>query len=168
MKILSQEEQQQLSLERAKQHLRISGNNDDALIEDFISSAVAKAEQVTGRSLVEREYQIEEVNSYGNITIPMPPTATIDKVEYYDGDEWVELTANTEYAVYGITTLSVAISTFYRLVRIEFTSDVYDNADLRRLMYELIGVWYDNRPDVEELEHRIVSKIAKYKLWQAE
>ncbi len=167
MKILSQEPQKLLSLERAKQLLRISSTVDDSLIEQLIDAAIAKGEKATGRSLVEKEAQIEVENDLGVIDVPSPPTSTIDEVSYYDGSEWAVLTENSDYTVYGLDSKSISISTSYKIVQVTFTTGYENNADINRILYELIGVWYDNRPDVDMYEANIVSKLSKYKRWQA-
>lgn len=156
-----------LSLERARQFLRVTHANDDSLIEDFIDAAIAKGEQVTGRSLVEKQAIIEEVNDYGTILLPSPPISTVDKVEYLLNNEYEELTLNSGYVVYGLDEKTIGISTSYERIRVTFTTSYEDNADINRLLYELIGVWYDNRPDVDMLEAKVIMKLAKYKLWEA-
>lgn len=167
MKIISQEPQELLSLERAKHLLRISSTADDSLIEQLIDAAIAKGEQATRRSLVEKQAQIEVENDLGIIEVPTPPTSTIDDVSYFDGSEWVSLTENSEYTVYGLNDKSISIATSYKMVRVTFTTGVETNADINRILYELIGVWYDNRPDVDMYEAGIVTKLSKYKRWQA-
>jgi uncharacterized phiE125 gp8 family phage protein len=161
MKILNQEQQEVISLEAVKRHLRISGAHDDALIEELIKAAVYKAEQATWLSFTEKEIEIEAINEDGVITLPTAPVESVDVVEYWDGTEWVE---TASYSVYGNTYTQVVISTGYRRVRVTFTTGVKEHPDLVRLMYELVGVWYDNRPDVDMLEANIVTKISKYKL----
>ncbi len=99
--------------------------------------------------------------------MPSPPTSTIDEVSYYDGSEWAVLTENSDYTVYGLDSKSISISTSYKIVQVTFTTGYENNADINRILYELIGVWYDNRPDVDMYEANIVSKLSKYKRWQA-
>jgi hypothetical protein len=169
MKISSQESQVILSLEKAKQFARVSQDVDDSLIESLIDAAIAKGEQVTGKSLVEKECIVEVTNIDSTIVLPVPPIASVDTVEYWDGEDWTELVEEDDYYVFGVDELMVSgVSLAYQRLRITFTTSYLNNADINRLLYELIAVWYDNRPDGDEMEQKVVNKLARYKRWTAE
>jgi len=112
-------------------------------------------------------YVLETVGHEGVIYLPMPPHGTISSVTYYDGDEWVALVENTSYTVYGIDNKYISVSTGYKRVRVTYATTAYSNYDVKRIMMELIAVWYDNRPDMEEAEEKVIKKLVKYKLWEA-
>jgi hypothetical protein len=150
-----------LSLEQVKRYVRQSSTHDDILLDSLIDAAVNAGEGVLGRSLMAHTFICEVDEHEGVIELPAPPHDEIDKVEYWDGDDWVEL---EEYYVLGLNSKKVYISTSYQRVRVEFTTTPYLNADVNRGLLELIAVWYDNRPDVDELESRVLRRIAKHKV----
>lgn len=156
-----------LNLEQVKKFLRQNGTQDDGLIEDLIKAARAKAEQVLGRSLMVHTYLYEVYEHSGVIDLPYPPHGTVSAVTYWDGSTFTALVENTGFTVYGIDSKYISVSVGYDRVRITYATTAYNNYDVNRLMMELIAVWYDNRPDAEELEAKIVKKISHYKVWQA-
>lgn len=113
-------------------------------------------------------YTLEVDEHDGLIYLLMPPVNTISKVEFWDGSAWVELTAVTDYTVYGLNEQAVAVSTSYQRVRIHYSTTGYSNYDLNRLIQDLISIMYDNRPNSEMEEAAAIKKIAKYKIWRAE
>lgn len=112
-------------------------------------------------------YLLEAYGHDGVIYLPMPPHGTISSVTYWDGDEWQTLVETTNYTVYGIDNKYIAVSTGYKRIRVSYATTAYSSDDVNRIMMELIAVWYDNRPDMEEAELKVVKKLAKYKLWEA-
>jgi hypothetical protein len=138
------------------------------LITTLIAEARRKAEDALGRSLIVHSWQIETFNTSGVIYLPMPPHNEITTVEYYDGEDWVELDYdNGDWEQYGLNELSITVSTAYSPIRVTFTTTAYDMGDIDRIMMELISVWYDHRPDMESLESRVIEKLGKHKKWQA-
>jgi uncharacterized phiE125 gp8 family phage protein len=160
MEIISQSEVLPVGLEKAKQHLRVTNNSDDSLIETLIRAACYKAEQVTWREIVEREVYIEDANETGVVSLGTSPIKSIDKVEQFT-DEWVEVTED-DYTLVG-----KSLITEIAPVRVLYTTLIYSNPDINRLVLDLVAVYYDHRPDEEMLEANVVMKLSKYKVWQA-
>lgn len=151
-----------LKLAVIKNHLRVDGNDNDGYIESLITAARHKAEQVTGLSLVPHTFELEESNNDGEIELLFPPVATIDSVEYWDGDEF---TTDDNYTSGGLN--GKYVLTQYKRVKITYTTEAEANEDLKRLMMDLIQAWFDNRPDIEQVQEVIVKRMAKYKIWRA-
>jgi len=128
---------------------------------------VAKAEQVLWRSLSVTQAIFEEENEQGTIYMPLVPVDTVDKVEYWDGEDWDELTADEHYFVLGGENAYIRISTSYSLVKVTFTTKAYENSDVVRTILDLVSVYYDHRPDEMEIEQKVVNRLAKYKVWVA-
>jgi hypothetical protein len=129
-----------------------------------MDAAVDAGEGVLGRSLMAHEFIAEVYDHEGMIELPAPPHNEITTVEYWDGTEYVELTENTDYYVHGLDQKSIEISKSYKRVRVEFSTNAYSNSDVKRGLLELIAVWYDNRPDEQEQESRVLRKLAKHKI----
>lgn len=156
-----------VTLEQVKAHLRIIDSNaDDGYIESLIKPAREKAEQVTGQSLVAHTVIFENSDCEGETELLYPPIGVVSKVEYFDGSDYVELTSD-EFTVGGVRSKWVVTSTAYNHIRITYTTTGWGNEDLKRLILDLILLWYDERPNVDEAKEKaIVNKMAKYKVWQ--
>jgi len=150
-----------VSLERAKKHLRVTSNDDDSLIEELIRAACFKAEQGTWREIIERVIYIEDDNESGLVDLGASPISSIDNVEEYVNDEWVEADEE-DYTIAGST-----IITDIAPVRVRYTTEWYNHPDVNRLILDLVAVYYDHRPDEDMLEANVVTKLAKYKVWLA-
>ncbi|MEA1831731.1 head-tail connector protein [Methylobacterium durans] len=76
-----------VTLEEAKRHMRVETDDDDALIDSLIKTAVAKLDGRNGRlgrSLIEAKYRLSLSTFTDEIALPLPPTRSIDHVEYVD------------------------------------------------------------------------------------
>lgn len=83
-KILEQSRQNIITLENVKNYTRISGNNDDILLESMINSAIQIAENFIKISLVKKQVALE-VDNMLNVKLPLTPviriiTITVDDV----------------------------------------------------------------------------------------
>jgi uncharacterized phiE125 gp8 family phage protein len=155
-----------ITVEQVKSHLRLEGNENDAMLEGFIRPAREKCEQVTGRALVAHTFEIYEDENEGEIELLYPPIDEVESVEYWDGEDWVELDSGS-FVVGGVKQKVVLISKSYKVVRVTYVVTPDPNQDLLRLIKDLIQVWFDNRPDIDDLQQKVINRMAKYKVWQA-
>lgn len=131
-------------------------------------AARERAEHATGRSLTNHTYT-QQVNYHeGIVYLLMPPINAVSSVQYWDGEEWQDMTENTDYTVYGLQEKYISVSTAYQILKISFSTSPYTSQDMNRLMMDLVSVMYDNRPNSEMEEAAIIKKMVKYKLWRAE
>lgn|SRR5574337_1304521 len=90
-----------VTLEEAKNHLRVDLDDDDSLIESLVRAAREHAEVFTGRALISQTWEayLDEWPKGDSISLPYPPLKSVTGVYYTgtDGNE-TEL-AGTEYAV---------------------------------------------------------------------
>ena len=158
-----------VTLEQVKSHLRIYDSNiDDGYIESLIKPAREKAEQATGQSLVAHTivYENSDTESEDEQVLLYPPIGEVSKVEYFDGSSYVELDSEA-YTVGGARGKWVSGISDYSHIRITYTTTGWGNEDLKRLILDLILLWYDERPNVDEAKEKaIINKMAKYKVWQ--
>jgi len=87
LKLITPLTAQPVSLDEAKLYLRVLHNDEDFLIESFIKAAVDKAEQITGRALSVRTYELYK-NKVENTELPYPPLRAVNAVEVKDGDTY--------------------------------------------------------------------------------
>ena len=87
-----------ISLEEAKNYLKIDTADDDALISVFISAAERLVEKYTGRTLLTEDFVLKLDTSPGEILIPNSPLQSISKIEVIDdGGTMTEVDTSTYY-----------------------------------------------------------------------
>ena len=91
-----------VTISQAKEHLRVTHTDEDALIANLIAAARAWAENETGRALASQtlEYSIDDWPAADAITLPMPPLRSVTSVKWLTtaGVE-TTLTLTTNYLV---------------------------------------------------------------------
>lgn len=75
-----------VSLEQVKLFLRVDSDEEDSIIEMFISAATAQCEKLTGRSLITQTWQTQLDAFIDAIELPFPPVQSIASVSYLDDD----------------------------------------------------------------------------------
>lgn len=87
-----------LTLGEAKDHLRVTMDNEDSLIEGLILTAQNFIELFIRRSLVPQtwEYTLNEFPA-GKVQLPNSPLISITNIKYIDPDGVEQTWANTEY-----------------------------------------------------------------------
>lgn len=77
-----------VTIDEAKLHLRVDGNDDDPLIQSLITVAREYCETFTGRAFITREvlYTLSRWPSGKHIYLPRPPVVEVDGFTWYDAD----------------------------------------------------------------------------------
>ena len=123
-----------VSLEEAKNHLRVSNDLEDTLIGEIISSAREWCENYCNRSFIEKtvELYISQANDTYEFDITHGPILSIDEVYSIDksGTETL-LTLNGDYYLYGS-----------KYKTIEFTQSASEN-----ISYKIVYTTQDDCPD---------------------
>ena len=89
-----------LSLTEAKAWMRIVDyTTDDTLITSLIKSTRKNLEKYTGLSFGTKTLDVIMENDKLEFELPYSPVQSVTSVEKWDGDEWVTLTADTDYYV---------------------------------------------------------------------
>lgn len=90
-----------ITLEEAKSHLRIDGDDEDSLISSYIQAAREYAEIFTGRSIAIKtyEYITNPKEKYAYLELPMPPLVEILKVSYENQKQEVILEENKDFYI---------------------------------------------------------------------
>ncbi len=78
-------EQEPIGLSQAKAHLRVDGDENDALILALIASAREIAEEITGRALIVQTW-IQKLDAWPDkkVELSRPPVQSITSIEYLD------------------------------------------------------------------------------------
>lgn len=73
-----------VSLDRAKENLRIDGSDMDALVTGWLAGVIAYAEHYTGRAFIHQAWRVTLDGFSGAIRIPVSPVATVTSLKYLD------------------------------------------------------------------------------------
>lgn len=91
-----------LTLDEAKQYLRVDVNTDDALIGALISSATDHIDGhsgVLGRALISQTWRLDLARFRDEVKFPLPPLQSVASVKYYDTAGVLQTVASTVYEV---------------------------------------------------------------------
>ena len=103
--IVSVSSSEPVSLNRAKEHFRVTHDDDDDYIRDLIRAARERAETFCGRSFVERTITALFTAFEYEIELDPEPIIEVTKVEIKNAsDTWVQLATN-EYKIELLPTL---------------------------------------------------------------
>lgn len=156
-----------ITIDEAKLHLRVDGDDEDAHIMNLITAARMEAERVTWRAFCERTFvlNLDAWPGESCIALPRAPLRSVESV-IYTSDAGVATTmASSDYIVsapgnerglialkrqstgWPTTTLQVVDG-----IELRFTAGYGDPSDVPQLfkqaMLLMIGHWYENREEV--------------------
>lgn len=166
-----------VNLDEAKAHLRVEGEEEDALIDGLIAAATVQAETVyTWRAFVTRQYTLTALASSarrisGRVWLPMPPVQSVESVT-------VDGVATGEYTLFptmGMLELASGVSAASTLV-VEYTAGYGDAttvpAPIKQAILLLVGHWYENREAVvlatqpAKVPLGVESLLLPYRAWR--
>lgn len=147
-----------ITLEQAKAHIRVDGNEDDTLIEGLITAAREYAETHTRRQLCTATYAMRMAYLPTCIEIPKPPLVSVSSITYADVDGNVQTLSSSLYTVDSYSypgKIIPAYNASYPTVRghlndvvVTFVAGQAQAAvpvRAKQAMLLLIGHWYENR-----------------------
>jgi len=100
-----------VSLEEAKQHVRVDFSDDDARIASYISTATRKLDGEAGTlglCLMAQTWRLTLDRFSEEITLPLPPCISVDSISYLDRDGNTVAVDAADYRVTGLGTLDGA------------------------------------------------------------
>lgn len=86
-----------VSIQEAKDHLRITNSDQDALVEDLIWGATKSFEKRANVCLTEQKWWAFLDNAYEKITLWKYPITTIHSIHYYDDNNERQLLSSDDY-----------------------------------------------------------------------
>jgi len=157
-----------VTLSEVKKHLRLTTDDDDSLVDDYIAAAVSYCEeQVSGsRSFMSQTWDWKIHDWTGNsFEIPRPPLQSLTHIKYYDEDKSTGLTvlSSTNYIVHvpyklpGSVELHPLVGDWPTVadradaIQIRFVSGWQSGQEpneIKQAIKMLVGHWYSNREDV--------------------
>jgi uncharacterized phiE125 gp8 family phage protein len=75
-----------LDLAKAKSHLRVDTESDDALVQTYLDASIAAVEGFSGHILQEREVRQSVDGLCGEVELSWMPVVSVSKVQYLDSD----------------------------------------------------------------------------------
>lgn len=143
-----------VTLAEAKTHLRVTHDEDDALIMGLLRAALAYVERDTGRAFESQTWELT-IDRFptSEIMIPMGPLVSVTSVIYTDADGLAQTVPSLDYEVdtvseTGWVSPSVAwpapMATI-NAVRVTFVVGLGTPEDIRQAILLILGLWYDNR-----------------------
>ena len=148
-----------VSLAEAKAHLRVTHDDEDAVISGMIGAATSLLEGpngILGRALITQTWRLAVPYLRYRETLPLAPVQSIQAVTYIDTDDAQQTIAATDYRHVGdllefdeaIPGAAVRSDAF----RVDFVVGYGEAADvpepIRMAMLLLIGQWYEHRSTV--------------------
>lgn len=156
-----------LTLEDAKEHLRVLTSDDDDYITALISAARNHVETATGRALINQTWVATFDNFCGlKLFLPRPPLVSVVGVTYRDtSDGTAQTVSSNDYEVNSLSepglirfeTLPSFDSTLENPIAVEFVAGFGEAPinvprELLHAMKLLIGHWYRQRSSVANAE----------------
>lgn len=153
-------EQDLFTLEEVKNYLKVTDDNEDAIILQLIDGCIDIAEKATWQSLRGKTIEMVFTDEPEWVVLPQPPVETIDKVERWNGGEWIEVAnfaaADPNGYIYTST---------YKTLRFTYTVGVCQNQDIKNMVLDLIAAKYDSRPHDSDEVKALINDLAKYRRW---
>lgn len=163
----------------AKAHLNITHSYQDDLIQTYINTAIAEAENYTTRSLKNYEVEIKTGQFQNGLVLQYGPVKAKPVITYLDASkapQTLDATAYELMTINGEPTLiyldeSTLPSIYSQLNAVTITYDTgyATNAvpvEFKQFVKLLVGTMYDNRTDtVDKLPRLSYSLIRKHRAW---
>lgn len=160
-----------ITLEQAKEHLHITGTDQDAYILSLVSVARRMCEQKTGRRLVTQTWNVfydsfcDALCGRCEIWLPISPVQSVTHVKYYDTANVLQTWSSSYYQLAtGLQPRLAAVqgyawpSTYVRMQAVEIRvvagygePDAVPE-DLVQWMLLHIGHWFENRESTSQRE----------------
>lgn len=165
LSLITPPEEEPITLDEAKAHLRVDFTDDDGYIAALITVAREITEQRTNRALITQtwDYILDDFPQYSEIKLRKPSLQSVTSVNYTDSAGIEHIMPTTDYVVdknnipgrifLGFAKIwPVVILQPAAAVRIRFVAGYGSASDvpmaLKQAMLLLIAQWYENREPV--------------------
>lgn len=190
LKLITAPTAEPITLQEAKDHLRVDSTDDDALISAIIEAArqhLDGRDGILSRALMPQtwDYSIDRFPDGDTIPLPLAPAQSITSVKYVDGNGVTQTMSASDYALSADLEWSPSVRLGYNKTW-PSTRDTYDAvtvrfvagyasaavvpAPLKAAILLLIGHLYENREatapaQVHEVPLTVKNLIAPYRRW---
>lgn len=153
-----------VTLQQAKDYLRIDYNEDDSLIQQLIDASRIKLEQYASTAMTPRTLRVVAyVDEF--IELPYAPINTISKVEYWNGTDWTEILVGN-YQVLGETYKKIYMtSPFMSEFRFTYTCGYTTTPEsMKTALLKILADLYDYRESSVEASKPSANVTTAYDL----
>lgn len=171
-----------ISLEEAKNYLRVDGNDDDALIIALIETAEQAAENYTERIFLTRTFEFVFDSAGDSIEIPKSPLQEVVKIETIDAGG---MKSEVNSSIYDVDTTGLrgrvqlksgcawpihrGFASFIITAKVGYGDAVEDiPAPIREAIKQIVAQMYENRGDAkadEDMPAIAVSLLRPYRIF---
>ena len=146
-----------ITLADAKEHLRVTGTDEDDLITGYIAAACGYVSEASGRALSEETWMIAEEGFCDEVTLPKSPVRELVSVKYYLNDTLTTATL-ADYRLYLSDDYSEVAPVYGKIwpvaqIREDGTQITFKAgyvtlpAELRQAVFLMLAFLYANRGD---------------------
>jgi uncharacterized phiE125 gp8 family phage protein len=162
--VLSDTIAEPITLEEAKNYLRVDYPEDDLLIEALITSARVRLEQYAGVAMTQRNLQVVAFMSEF-IELPYVPIGVLLSVEYWNNSEWIQLQEG-DYNTLGTNTMKVyAVAYGEGEYRFTYTCGYCDaTPTMRTAVFKMLADLYEYRESSVESSRPSPNLTTAYEL----
>lgn len=169
-----------ITLEEAKNHLKVDSGDDNALITNLIKAAREVGETITHRAFITQTWKLILDQAPAEIEIPKPPLQQIIDIKVTDsaGSEtavsdtlyWVDASRDSRGRVKLRDGCVWPDHRYFASFAIQFKGGYGDTAStvplgIRQALLEAVAFFYDNRGG-EPLPAGLVAAFTPFKVWK--
>jgi len=152
-----------VSIDRARQHLRVDETSEDQLIADMIDAATRVAQNFTRRQFITATYKLYLDYFPTEIELPRPPLQSVESIQYYDTDGTLQTLDSSVYTVDNKSTVGKVVEAYgqswpstrdmVNAVVVEFVAGYGDKEEdvpghIRQAIRLIVGHMFEHREDV--------------------
>lgn len=89
-----------VSLLDAREHLRVTGSDEDMLIFRLLEASVGAISERVGRSLGAETWAMSLAGASGDINLPYPPVQSVTSIEYFDTGDLPQTAALSDFYLF--------------------------------------------------------------------
>jgi len=160
LSLVSPPSHEPVTLSDLKQHLRLSGNDDDVSLVGLAMAARHALEARAGIAFLQQQWIYHPPRCHGDIILPITPVASIDLVQWNKNDASIPLVRDVDYiettGQFGRIQInnSKNIYSDFKNLEIRFTAGYLEESqippELRHSIRLLTAHFYENRESAAE------------------
>lgn len=169
-----------VTLQEAKGHLRVTGDDDNNYVTALIKAATAYAEEFTRRKFIDTSLTMTTDAWPDPWELPFSPLDSVTSVKYYDVDDAQQTWTSTNYQVDSLgepgtvtidpdstyPTLSDLINAVETIYKVGYGAAADVPEGIKQAILLLVGHWYENREAYTEAKLTKVPLAVEALLWQ--
>lgn len=128
VKLITPSTLEAVTLQDAKAHLKVTGNDEDILIRKYLNAAVNRVENYRQSSIMSSEWELYMRSWQSNVNLQKHPVSAINSVKYYDDDNVLQTVSASDYR----------LQDFRVPCRLEFDSTNFDSPSTHDREYPII------------------------------